>query len=199
MTNNPVVDAFDNQPLVFVKDRKYLVNPLTDHEPTTTYELLDATVKALSKLTDFSKANKILGEEDRGGYIAALVAYYNRMSFGMTKWDPVGLEGEQSIDFRCAYAEGSMYIHGIQKGDKVILVEDMVDSGGTIIAMIKLLEKMGVELFDLIVIAEKEDFQGIKRIKEETGRDVKCLLKFTVKHGDRSKVTWVSDILAKLV
>lgn len=195
MQPNPVVSAFDNQPLVFVKDRKYLINPLTDHEPTTSFELLDATVKALSKLTDFSKANKILGEEDRGGFIAALVAYHHKMSFGMTKWDPVGMEGEQSVDFRCAYAEGVMYIHGIEKGDRVILVEDMVDSGGTIVAMIKLLEKMDVELVDIIVIAEKEDFQGIARIKKETGRDVKCLLKFSVKEADRSKVTWVSDIL----
>jgi adenine/guanine phosphoribosyltransferase-like PRPP-binding protein len=184
-----VVDAFHNRPLVFVKDRNYIVTPLTDHEPGTPFELLEDTVKELSKLSNFSLADKILGEEDRGGFLAALMAYEHKKPLGMVKWNPNGLEGQQAVQFRNAYTEGTMYINGIQPGDKVILVEDMVDSGGTIIGMIELLGKIKVELLDVVVIAEKEEFEGIKRIKDETGFDVKALLKFNSSMGNKAKVT----------
>lgn len=184
-----VVDAFHNRPLVFVKDRNYIVTPLTDHEPGTPFELLEDTVRELSRLTDFSLADKILGEEDRGGFLAALMAYEHKKPLGMVKWNPNGLAGQQAVSFRNAYTEGTMYINGINSGDKVILVEDMVDSGGTIIGMIQLLAKIDVQLLDVIVIAEKQEFEGIKRIKEETGVDVKALLKFNSSLGDTAKVT----------
>lgn len=185
-----VIDAFDNRPLVYVKDRKYLVTPLTDSEPATSYAMLEDTVNELSKLTDFSKATKLLGEEDRGGFIAALMAYAHKLPFGMVKWNPNGLDGQIATDFRMAFAEGHMYLNGIEPGDKVIIVEDMVDSGGTLVAMIELLHKIDVEIIDIVVVAEKEDFHGIERIKQEAGYDVKYLLKFSVA-GERSKVTWV--------
>lgn len=187
-----VIDAFDNRPLVYVKDRKYIINPLTDHHPATDYALLDDTIRELSKLTDFSKATKVLGEEERGGYIATLVAYANKLPFGMVKWNPSGLGGQLSIDFRMSYAEGKLYLNGIEPGDKVVIVEDMIDSGGTMIAMINMLQQAGIELLDIIVVSEKEEFHGIERIKRETGVQVKHLLTFNVA-GERSKVTWVRD------
>jgi len=187
-----VVSAFHNQKLVWVKDRNFLVNPLTDHYPTTTYEILDDVVKSLEKLTDFSKANKLIGEEDRGGFLVAVMAYYLKKPFGMVKWNPNGLNDGVSVDFRNAYTEGKMYLSGVEKGDKVILIEDMVDSGGSIIGMIELCKKAEVELIDILVVAEKEEFQAVARIKKETGRDIKLLLKFNVS-GKTSKVTWIND------
>jgi adenine/guanine phosphoribosyltransferase-like PRPP-binding protein len=187
-----VVDAFDNRPLIPVKDRNFIINPLTDHIPHTPYELLEDTVNELAKLTDYSKADKLLGEEERGGFITVLMAYHQKMPFGMVKWNPNGFDGQISVDFKMSYAEGKLYLNGINKGDKVIIVEDMIDSGGTMIAMIKLLEKAEVEIIDIIAIAEKEEYEGVKRIKKETGRDVKVLLRFSSK-GEKSKVTWVRE------
>lgn len=187
-----LIDAFNNRPLILVKDRNFIVNPLTDHVPSTSYELLNDVVIELAGLTDYSKATKLLGEEERGGFITVLMAYYLKMPFGMVKWNPLGLNGQISIDFRNAYADGKLYLNGIEKGDKVIIVEDMIDSGGTIISMIRMLEQAGIEIVDIVVIAEKEEFKGIERIKTETGYDVKCILKFS-SQGNKSKVTWVRD------
>ena len=185
------IKAFHNQPVKWVKDRKYIITPLLDHEPETEYKLMADVVKELSRLTDFSKADKVVGEEDRGGYIAALLAYANKKSLGMVKWFPIDLENRVSVKFRSAYAEGQMYLYGVRKGDRVILVEDMIDSGGTIVAMIKLLRKVGVKIIDVIVIGEKEEFKGLARIRKETGIKVKYLLKFCCL-GERSVVTSIN-------
>jgi adenine phosphoribosyltransferase len=187
-----LIDAFDNRPLVLVKDRNFLINPLTDHTPTTTYPLLQDTILSLAQLTDYSKADKLMGEEDRGGFLVALMAYHFKMPFGMVKWNPTGYEGQQSIKFRNAYTEGTLYLNGVQKGDKVILVEDMIDSGGTIVAMVNMLKAASIELVDLVIIAEKEEYRGAERIKRETGVEPKLLLKFS-SSGKTSKVTWVNE------
>ncbi len=185
-----IFKAFNKQPVKWIKNRNYVITPLLDHEPETTYALMNDVVKSLSKLTNFSKANKVVGEEDRGGYIASLLAYENKKALAMVKWFPVDIKKNIKIKFRNAYTHGNMYLYGVQKGDRVILVEDMIDSGRTIIAMIKLLRKVGAKIIDVIVIAEKEEFNGINRIKKETGIDVKFLLRFS-SNGYISKVTWV--------
>jgi len=182
-----IIESFNNQPLINLKGRKYILNPLLDHTPNTTYELMKDVVMELSKLSNFKKINKIVGEEDRGGYIAALVAYKNKKDLAMVKWNPIGLKGDCAVDFRNAYTKGKMYLYGVSKGDKVILVEDLIDSGGTIIAMVKLLEENGVEICDIITVVEKINYNGIRRIKKETGYNVKCLLKVDCS-GEKSTV-----------
>ncbi len=187
-----IVKAFEGKPVKFVQGRNYVINSICDHEPETSYALLQEVVENLSKLTDFSQADKIVGEEDRGGYIAALLAYANKKSLALVKWYPTDVKKDLGVEFENAFTKGNMYLYGVKKSDRVIVVEDMVDSGGTIIAMIKLLKKIGAEIMDVIVIAEKEEYKGINRIKNETGVDVKFLLKFS-SNGNSSKVTWVKN------
>lgn len=184
-----LISAFNNQPLIAYKNRKYILNPVNDHYPTTSYALMKEMVVELSKLTDFSKATKILGEEDRGGYIASLMAYVHHKPFGLAKWNAPGITGPIWIPFRNAYTHGRMYLHGIEKGDKVILVEDLVDTGGTVVAMIKLLQKMKIKIIDVVAIAEKAEYNGVKRIYKETGCWIKHLLKVDTS-AKKSKVIW---------
>lgn len=182
-----LIQAFDNQPLVKIKNRNYIINPLLDHAPETDYRLMKDVVTELTKIARLDSSNKIVGEEDRGGYIAALMAYKNKKSLALVKWNPGGLKGDFGVDFRNAYTNGKMYVHGVKKGEKVILVEDIVDSGGTLIAMIKLLKKSEVNVRDVVAIAEKIEYAGCKRIKKETGVNVRCLLRVSCT-GNKSKV-----------
>lgn len=182
-----IVKAFHNQIITKLNGHSYVINPVTDHTPETTYSLIKDIVEELTKLTNFSRANKIVGEEDRGGYIAGFMALKHKKSLAMVKWNPIGLNGPIGVDFRNAYTEGKMYLYGVKEGDKVILVEDMIDTGGTIIGMINLLRKAKVKIIDVVCIGEKEEYHGIEKIKEETGILVKCVIKFNCE-GDTSKV-----------
>lgn len=187
-----IIKAFHNSPLVPVKDRNFMINSLIDQDPATPPELLREVVEELTKITDISKATKIFGEEDRGGFLAALMAYEHNLPLAMVKWNPSGLEGQVCIDFRNAYTHGKMYANGLEPNDKVLLVEDLVDSGGTIIGMLKMLQKEKIEVVDVIVVAEKVEYKGIEAIKKATGVDVKTLIKFS-STGDKSKVVWIHD------
>lgn len=184
---NNIIKAFDKQPLIDLNGRKFILNPLIDHYPETSYKLISDTVKELSKLTNFKNVNKIVGEEDRGGYIAALMAYKHKKALAMTKWNSHELKYGHVVNFRNAYTGGKMYLCGVSKGDRVLLVEDLVDSGGTLVAMIKLLEMAGAIICDIVVVAEKIDYNGRERVRKETGYNIKSLIKVR-NNGGESKV-----------
>ncbi|MFA7308233.1 MAG: phosphoribosyltransferase family protein [Hyphomicrobium sp.] len=188
-----LIKAFHNQPLRRINGREYILNPLLDHYPETSYALMEDTILELSRITDLSKIDKIVGEEDRGGYIAALMAFRHKKSLAMVKWNPCGLDGHIGVDFRNAYTSGKMYLNGAKKGDKVLIVEDLIDSGGTIIAMISLLKYAGVEICDIITVVDKVDYGGRERILKETGFSVKNILGVACR-GGRSKVISVLGI-----
>ena len=181
MNQDFIQQCFDNQPVVDVAGKNYCVNSLTDHTPITQPGLLKQIVKEMSQKVNPSEFDFIVGEEDRGGYLCALASYAWDKPFTLTKWNPVGLIGEVSIDFRNTYTSGNLYLNGIRnlKNKKVIIIEDIIDSGGTVVAMIDLLRKNDIEVIDVIAVAEKTDYNGVQRIKDTTGITPKCLVRFS--------------------
>jgi adenine/guanine phosphoribosyltransferase-like PRPP-binding protein len=173
-------NAFDNRPLKEIEGNKYLVNTLTDHVPATPPEFVQQVTEEFLALTDFSACDKIIGDEERGGYITAITAFLAKKPFALVKWNPAGVEGEVSVDFKSAYAMGALYLNSVQKGDKIIIVEDFIDTGGTMIAMIKLLQKIGAEIIDVLAVVEKIDYEAHERILKETGISPKVLVSVSV-------------------
>lgn len=189
MQTDYIFNAFDNRPVKIVSGKKYVLNPLTDHQPITKPELLQQIIDEASAMVDFKNADFIVGEEDRGGYICSLLSIPWHKPFTLVKWNPSGLEGELKIEFRNAYTHGSLYLNGVTEGlKKAIIIEDLIDTGGTVVAMVELLRKAGVEILDIFAVAEKTDYDGKARIIRETGLTPKVLLSFG-SEGDTSKVT----------
>lgn len=176
-----IQNTFENQPIVTVSGKRYCINSLTDHLPITKPELLEQVAKEMSDRVDYKHTDLLVGEEDRGGYLAALMSFVWKKPFTLTKWNPSGFEGEISVDFKNAYTDGKLYLNGIKEfpGKKAIIVEDLIDTGGTIIAMIKLLRNNNIQVIDVIAVAEKSDYKGVERIEKETGIKPKVLISFS--------------------
>ncbi|MCB2178374.1 adenine phosphoribosyltransferase [bacterium] len=179
--------AFGNKPLLDFGEYKFLVNPLTEQIPATSSELLLAATNWLLEVGNFQAANKIAGEEDKGAILVASTSLGSGLPFGMARWYPSGLEGQVGVDFVMEYASGRMFLNGVEKGDRVIIVDDMISTGGTMLALIEAVEKAEATIVDIVCVAEKVEYQGVDRIMQETGHQVKTLLQVSVS-GDRSKV-----------
>jgi adenine/guanine phosphoribosyltransferase-like PRPP-binding protein len=136
---------------------------------------------------DFSKATKIAGEEDKGAILVASTALETGPPFGMARWYPSGLEGQVGVDFDMEYASGQLFLNGIEQGDQVIIVDDMISTGGTMLALIEAVEQADATIIDIICVAEKIEYRGVDWIRNETGYQVKTLLQISVS-GERSKV-----------
>jgi len=86
------------------------------------------------------------------------------------------------IEQRKAYKEKAgksfMYCVGLKKGDKPLIIDDIVSSGGTTIGIIKALEEHGFDIVGIGSVYERGD--GVENVKKETGYTVKALARFEV-------------------
>jgi len=186
-TKKLVCSAFDDQPLLEVGKYKFIVNPLTEQIPATSAALLRASSSWLVEAGAFEQATKIAGEEDKGAILVAAAALETGLPFGMARWYPSGLEGQVGVKFEMEYASGQLFLNGVEREDRVIIVDDMISTGGTMVALIEAVETVGAAIVDIVCVAGKVEYQGVERVKEETGYQVKTLLNVSVA-GARSKV-----------
>ena len=173
--------SLDNKPLFIVNDYKFILNSLTEQVPATTSALLEAAAKTLVKKMEISRYDKIITEEDKGGILVAAVSLLSGLPFGMARWYPNQLATQISSIFSCEYIDkGTLYICGIESGDRVCIIDDIISTGGTIIGMIKAMQEIGAEIVDIIVIAEKIEYKGVERVFNETGFLVKSIFKVSI-------------------
>lgn len=182
-----VKNAFENQPLVEINGRKFIINPLTEQTPATSAQLLRETANWIIETGNFKNSSKIVGEEDKGAIIVAAVSLLSNLPFGLARWYPSGLEGQQKVEFISEYANGTMYLNGIEEGDNVIIVDDMISTGGTLIALIKAIRNAGANITDVVCVGEKIEYGGVSLVEKETGCKVKTLVQISLK-GTTSQV-----------
>jgi len=175
-------DAFEDRPLVEINGRRFVVNPLTEQVPATPPEmLLDAAWRlAAAANGSLTPSCKIVGEEDKGGVLVAAVSIVTGRPFGLARWCPSGLPGQISVGFESEYADGEIYLNGVDAGDEVVIVDDLISTGGTMIALIEAIEQAGARINDIVCVAEKVEYDGRERIREATGHDVKCLIQLSI-------------------
>jgi adenine/guanine phosphoribosyltransferase-like PRPP-binding protein len=179
--------AFDDKVLVPIKGRQFIINPLTEQIPATSAELLREAARQVLEIGHFEGASKVVGEEDKGGILVAATALLSGLPFGLARWYPSGLEGQIEMCFDGEYTDGKLYLNGVDQGDRIVIVDDVISTGGTMIAMIKTIQKAKAHILDIVCVAEKVEYGGVARVKEETGYTVKSILKVSVA-GERSKV-----------
>ena len=57
-----------------------------------------------------------------------------------------GLPGEQEVMQKTGYSKGKMYINGLSRGDRVVIVDDVISTGGTMNGILHTFREMGVEV-----------------------------------------------------
>jgi len=132
-------------------------------------------------LTPYAGMNidKVVGLEARGFIIGGAIAH--QLSLGFV---PIRKKGKLpgatlSEAYALEYGEAVMEIHddAIQPGEKVLVVDDLLATGGTAAAGIKLIEKLGGEIVGCAFIIDLPELGGRKKL-EELGMDVHVLCDF---------------------
>ena len=112
----------------------------------------------------------VIGPESRGFIFAAPVAYkLNKELIPVRKPGKLPYK-TLSVSYDLEYGSTALEIHvdAVEKGKKVVIVDDVLATGGTLEAIVKLVEKSGGEVVGIISLAEltflnpREKFKGIK-------------------------------------
>lgn len=108
----------------------------------------------------------VAGPESRGFIFGTPLAYNNHKPFVLIrkkgKLPCETVEMEYDLEYGTATIE--MHKDSIKKGQKVLIVDDLIATGGTTEAMIKLIESLGGEVVGVVVLIELAGLKGRKKI-----------------------------------
>lgn len=123
------------------------------------------------------KIDKVVAIEARGFVLGSVVAY--RLGAGII---PVRKKGKlpyetNSVEYDLEYGKDSLEMHkdAIEPGEKVIVIDDLLATGGTMNAVCDLIERSKGEVVEAAFLIELEFLKGRDRLK---GRKVFSLIKF---------------------
>ncbi|MFT6068173.1 MAG: adenine phosphoribosyltransferase [Bacteriovoracaceae bacterium] len=137
------------------------------------------TIDGLVKQYKDRDIDVIVGIEARGFVLGAAMAY--NMGLGFVPIRKKGkLPGEVlSEDYQLEYGIDTIELHvdAIEKGQKVLLVDDLLATGGTILGAISLVEQAGGEVVESCFIVDLPDLGGSKKLNE-AGYKYYCLTDF---------------------
>lgn len=123
--------------------------------------------------------DKVAGLEARGFILGGAIAH--QMSVGFVPIRKKGKLPGKTIEqsYKLEYGEATVELHddSLQPGEKVLLVDDLLATGGTAEAGIKLIEKLGAEVISCAFVIDLPDLGGRARL-EKLGMDVKALCTF---------------------
>ena len=132
----------------------------------------DFTDRYMDKGIDY-----VLGADARGFIFGAAIAY--NIGAGFVPARKIGkLPAETvKVEYELEYGKGILEVHtgAFEKGAKVFIVDDLLATGGTAGAMVKLVEKLDAVVYELAFLIELEGLQGRDLLE---GYDVYSLLKY---------------------
>lgn len=140
-------------------------------------EAFDCSIDALMELSDEMNFNKIAAAESRGFIFGSVISYEDIVPLVMVR-KPGKLPGETvSQSYELEYGQDSMEVtkESFREGDKVLLVDDLLATGGTLEAMANLVEKCGAQVAGIVVLIELEGLGGRDRLSKW---DVESVVKF---------------------
>jgi adenine phosphoribosyltransferase len=121
------------------------------------------TMQDLVKDLDF---DVVVGAESRGFIFGTPIAYNLHKPFVLIRKKGKLPAETVSIDYDLEYGKATLEMHkdSIKPGQKVLIVDDLIATGGTTEAMIKLVESLGGEVAGVLVMMELAGLNGRQKI-----------------------------------
>ena len=142
-------------------------------------EAFKETVNQLSKLTSKIKFDKLAAIESRGFVFASALSYNLSKSLILMRKKGKLPADTFSQDFILEYGKATIEVHkdSINKNDSVVIIDDLIATGGTAEAAAKLVEKSGGKVAGFVFVINLFDLGGVKNL-ESKGYQVHSLIKF---------------------
>ena len=119
----------------------------------------------ISENVDWESIDIILAIEAMGIPLAAALCLSSGKPLVICRKRSYGLPGETPIDQSTGYSKGQLYLNDIDQGSRVLIVDDVVSTGGTLHPILKAVEGTGATVQDCWIVFEKGD--GMNKIREQ--------------------------------
>jgi len=140
---------------------------------------LRQTIDALADLVGSEKVDTVIGVESRGFIFAAPLAYKLGAGFVPVR-KPKKLPAEKvSVSYELEYGRDTLEMHrdAIGEGHRVLIVDDLLATGGTAKAVVDLVESLGGKIVRLLFVVELDFLNGRQKFN---GYDVQSLIRYDI-------------------
>lgn len=112
------------------------------------------------------KIDKVIGIDARGFVFGAVLAY--KLGVGFVPVRKKGKLPSETLEesYSLEYGNGTVEIHrdAIKDGERVVIIDDLIATGGTISATVKLVETLGGDIIECAFLIELPDLKGREQI-----------------------------------
>jgi adenine phosphoribosyltransferase len=135
------------------------------------------TIDALAEQYKGETIDTVIGVESRGFIFAAPLAYHLNAGFVPVR-KPKKLPAEKvSVSYDLEYGQDTLEMHkdAVGEGHKVLIVDDLLATGGTAKAVVDLVEGLGGKIVGLLFVVELDFLNGRQKFD---GYDVRSLIRY---------------------
>jgi adenine phosphoribosyltransferase len=193
LTYRRLRESLESAPIVEKGDYDYLVHPLTDGVPRTDPALLAEAVEGLALQIEETlgargeEADLILTAEAMGLPLAAGLAQRLGVPYVTARKRSYGLPGEIPLAQRTGYGEATLHLNDVGAGERVVIVDDLISTGGTLRALTHGLDEAGARLLHVAAVVTKNPL--LDQLADELDCSVSALAAVEITStGDRKRV-----------
>ena len=168
-------------PIIEKDGYHYFVHPISDGVPTLDPELLREISIKLIRKANLDEVDKIVTPAAMGIHISTAVSLMTDIPLVVVRKRQYGLDGEVALSQVTGYSESEMYMNDVYEGDRVLLLDDVLSTGGTLKALCGALEEIGADIVDIVTVIKKV---GGDNALENTKYEPKTLINVDVVDGD---------------
>ncbi len=173
-------ESLAGSPIIKRGDYDYMVHPITDGIPSVDPQILKEVTEAFLEIGNFD-CDLIVTVEALGIPLAAALSLRLGKPFNVVRKKMYGLPGEVNLSQVTGYSKSTLFINGLKEGDRVVIVDDVISTGGTMWAIVEALKSMQVRIVDILVALEKTEKKP--EIERKIGQRIKTLVKVEVVDG----------------
>lgn len=173
-------ESLESSPIVMRNGYPYVVNPLMDGVPRMDPAIMSEVTDRMMELCDFD-CDLILAPEAMAIPFAAVISLKTGKPYSVIRKRPYGCEGEIAIEKETGYSRSTMYINDVRKGERIVIIDDVISTGGTMRSIVDAIEDHGCEITDIVVAIDKSD--DIEIVSDMLGHPVKAVIKLQIEDG----------------
>ena len=168
-------------PIVEKDDYHYFVHPISDGVPMLEPSLLREIVIKIIRKAQLENVDKIVTPAAMGIHISTAVSLMTDIPLVVIRKLEYGLEGETPLFQETGYSESQMFINDVDEGDNVLVLDDVLSTGGTLSAICAALEGIGANVVDIVAVIKK--VEGTNKL-DESDYTAKTLINVAVENGE---------------
>ena len=167
-------------PIVEKGDYQYFVHPVSDGVPVLEPGLLREIVIEIIRKAELEDVDKIVTPAAMGIHISTAVSLMTDVPLVVIRKRQYGLDGETALSQETGYSESEMYINHVFEDDRVLVLDDVLSTGGTMSAVLQALDHIGADIVDTVAVIKKAGHNEL----DETPYEYKTLINVTVEDGE---------------